>query len=158
VPAANFREGGCIGCCWTLFLPGPVQPPFTARPGTCPENCREKFLPLIPWTIPCKHFTSRASVPHFHSQSSWNTRYVLSWNSGCFKIVVSLSVRLEYQLWHRLEFQLYQYRNFHQELLDLCAQTFFSVDLLWIECMSAVLTGARSAIGTARSLQSSKRR
>ena len=99
-----------------------IQPPFTARPGTCPENCREKFLPLIPWTIPCKHFTSRASVPHLHSQSSSNTSYVLSWNSGCFKIVVSLSVQLEYQLWHRLEFQLYQYRNFHQELLDLCAQ------------------------------------
>jgi hypothetical protein len=56
---------------------------------------------------------------------------------------------MEYQLRLRLAFQLYQYSNFHQELLDLCAQTFFSVDLLWIECMSAVLTGARSAIGTA---------
>ncbi len=57
--------------------------------------CFSKFLPLIP----CEHFiTSRASVPHLHSQSSWNTSYVISWNSGCFKIVISLSVQLEYQL------------------------------------------------------------
>jgi hypothetical protein len=57
--------------------------------------CFSKFLPLIP----CEHFiTSRASVPHLHSQSSWNTSYVLSWNSSCFKIVILLSIQLKYQL------------------------------------------------------------
>jgi len=32
--------------------------------------------------IPCKHFTLSVSVSHLHSQSSWNTSYVLSWNSN----------------------------------------------------------------------------
>jgi hypothetical protein len=97
------------------------------------ETSREKFLPLIP----CEHFTSSVSVSHFHSQSSWNTSYVLNWNSSCFKIVISLSIQLE------------SIRQFSSRVARFMCINLFSVDLLWIECMSAVLTGARSAIGTA---------
>ena len=91
------------------------------------------------------------SVPHLHYQSSWNTSCVTSWNSSFAKVEISLSIQLEYQqLFHRLEFQPCHYGDFHPEFLDLCAQTFFSVDLFCNDqCMSALLTGARSAIRTA---------
>ncbi len=72
------------------------------------------------------------SVPHLHYQSSWNTSLVTSWNSSFAKVEISLSIQLEYQqVFHQLEFQPCHYCNFHPEFLNLCAQTFFSVDLFF---------------------------
>ena len=60
--------------------------------------------------IPCKHFTLSVSVSHLHSQSSWNTSYVLSWNYSCFKIVILLSTQLKYQL---AAFESFNLIHFH---------------------------------------------
>jgi len=51
----------------------------------CDSRCspRDRGIDSGSWSlIPCKHFTLSVSVSHLHSQSSWNTSYVLSWNSN----------------------------------------------------------------------------
>ncbi len=63
------------------------------------HRSRIRKVSATDWSlIPCKHFTLSVSVSHLHSQSSWNTSCVLSWNSSCFKIVILLSIPLKYQL------------------------------------------------------------
>jgi hypothetical protein len=61
--------------------------------------------------IPCKHFTLSVSVSHLHSQSSWNTSYVLSWNSSCFNVILlSIQPELKYQL---AAFESFNLIHFH---------------------------------------------
>ncbi len=62
--------------------------------------------------IPREHFTLSVSVSQLHSQSSWNTSYVLSWNASCFTMVILLSIHpeLKYQL---AAFESFNLIHFH---------------------------------------------